>query len=160
VRRADDQPKPSRLVDTARRKQDVVGPERQFSVPGLTREVDADGDESLADAKAANGWIDDQQPQPPDIGRFPHQKHRAQALSVAFGHPAPLAGRVVVGQERAGDLRHQRLELFVEVLLGGVERAVALDRPADVAGLACAGRPGLHGVLFPSYSSVAYTEWG
>src|SRR5207244_13366492 len=42
-----------RLIDTARRDQDVVGPQRDFAVVPLAGKADAFGDEPAADAEPA-----------------------------------------------------------------------------------------------------------
>src|SRR5439155_290127 len=67
-----------------------------------------------------------------DSGHTPHA--RADALAAALGDPAALARRIEVLDEPGDDPGHQRLEALVPAVFLGVERAVPLHHPAQVAG--------------------------
>lgn len=78
-----------------------------------------------------------QQPQPGGPGRavLPYAHHRADGGPVELGDPDALQMGVVVLGEVRDDPGDQALELLVPAELGGVERAVPLHDPAQLAGL-------------------------
>src|ERR1051325_3724685 len=128
------------LVDAPRRDEDVVRPERELAVSGLAREPDARLDESRAQARAARGRVDEQEPELRDRGRGPRrhavvgaptsllvlrrdEEDAPHVLAVHLGDPATLAPGIVL-----------RAELGVPAVLLRVQRAVPLHDPAEVPG--------------------------
>jgi len=101
---------------------------------GMAGEAQAFLHEPPADAEAAGGGLDEQQAQLGDLVALAHHHHRAQDLPLALGDPATLAPGVEVAQEFGGDLRHQRLEAVVPAIFPGIERAMAMDDPPEIAG--------------------------
>ncbi len=67
------------------------------------------------------------------VGR-PDKKDRAHRLAADLGDPAMLARRVVRPDELRRDLGGQRLEADVPAIFLRIQRAVARNHPADVAG--------------------------
>ena len=103
-------------------------------VAGMAGEAQAFLHEPPADAEAAGGGLDQQQAELGDLVALAHHHHRAQDLPLALGDPAALAPGVEVAQEFGRDLRHQRLEAVVPAIFPGIERAMAMDDPAEIAG--------------------------
>jgi len=130
-----DQGEPRRLVDAPRRHQYVVGPQRDPAIADAPREADAFVDQTSADAETARCGLDQQQAQLGDLVGLPDQEHRADDRAIALDDPAALALGIEVGDELAGDLGDQRLEALVPTIFLGIDDAVAMDHPADVAGL-------------------------
>src|SRR5439155_26087059 len=87
-----------------------------------------------ADPASARLGLDDQQAQLCGRSRLLDDEHRADALATAFCDPAALARRIEVLDEPGDDPGHQRLEALVPAVFLGVERAVPLHHPAQVAG--------------------------
>src|SRR5438876_8548606 len=99
-----------RLIDTARRDQDVVGPQRDFAVVPLAGKADAFGDEPAADAEPAGRRLDIEQAQFRLLRALLDEQHGADDDPLALGDPATLAASVKILDERGGDPRDQRLE--------------------------------------------------
>ena len=86
---------------------------------------------------AAGEGLDEQDPQLRDAGLAAgcdDAEHATRAAAVDLGDPRRLALRVVALGEVGHDPRHERLEAGVPAELLGVQLAVALDDPAEVAG--------------------------
>jgi hypothetical protein len=66
---------------------------------------------------------------------LPHEQHRADRSAVALGDPAALPPGIVVAPELRDDLGDQRLEPGIEAVLIGIQDAVAMHDPAEIAGL-------------------------
>ena len=63
---------------------------------------------------------------------LPDQQRGADRSAVLLGDPAALPPPIVVARELRHDLRHQCLELLVEPVFLGVQRAVAVHDPAEI----------------------------
>ena len=134
VRRLVDQLEAGALVNPPRSVEDVVCPEDELAVAGGPREVDACVDELRADTGSARAGLDEEDAQLRDVVRLAHAEHAADADAAELGDPAALAHRIVLLCEYADDRRDESFEGLVPAVLRPVERAVALDDPAVVAG--------------------------
>src|SRR5437016_7513375 len=127
-------PETALLVDRARRGEIRLRPEHELAVALGARKGDAFFDQPPAEPAAARRGLDDQQAQLGGRSRLLDDEHRADALAAALGDPAALARRIEVLDEPGDDPGHQRLEALVPAVFLGVERAVPLHHPAQVAG--------------------------
>ena len=112
-------------------------PQRNLAIAACPGECDALADQPLAEPLSAPGRVDQQQPQLCDLVAVPDQKYRADLHAIDLGDPAAFARGVERGQEFSRDIRHQGFERRVKTIFAGIERAVALHHPSNVA------RPGL-----------------
>src|SRR5262249_48870605 len=122
------------LVDAASRDQYIVGPQLDFAVTGQAREGDAFVDEMAPDPEPARVRLDIEQAQFGDFLGVLNKHHRPDDVPLTFGDPAALPMNVVILDEGRGHACDQGLEGHVEAVFLGVERAVPMDDPADVAG--------------------------
>src|SRR5437879_7813544 len=136
------------FVDASGGMQHVVGPQREPAVAGLAGEAHAFAYKALADPEPARPGLDQEQAQLRDRLRFLDAKHRPHVLTVQLRDPAALPLGVVLADELGHDVSDQGLEVRLPPVLLGVQRAVALDDPAHVAGLG-APQDGGGGVLGP-----------
>ena len=98
--------------------------------------------EPRAQAVAACPGLDEQHPQLCDAAlgfaaglvACLHEEHATGVAAVELGDPARLALRIELLDEACRDVRHQRLKTCVPAVFLGIERAVARNDPADVAG--------------------------
>ena len=150
VRLARDEAIAGLRVDAARRQQHAVGPQDDAPVAGGAGEALALVDEARADAEAARRRLDQQQAQlrravddgaAAVVARL-DEEDAADVDAVALGDPARFALGVEAVDEVGGDPRDQRFEADVPAVFGGVEAAVTIDRPADVARLRRPELPG------------------
>src|SRR5262249_22106006 len=113
----------------------ALRPERDAAVAGLAREAHALVDEAFAEALAPRLGLEEQEPQLRDGRGLPDQEDAAEEAPVPLRDPAALLPRVVGLDEVGDDARDQALERAVVAELAGVEQAVALHDPPQVAGL-------------------------
>src|SRR5579872_2312795 len=112
-----------------------LGPESDLAVAGMAGEADAFGDQAAADAEPARGRLDQEEPQLADGGHLANQDNAADNRTVLLGDPAALAFDVETVDEARGDFGDLGFEALVPSLFLGVQDAVAMDDPTDVAGL-------------------------
>src|ERR1700694_699422 len=134
VRFLSDQLEPALPVDVARRREIRLRPQRELPVALRAREGDAFVDQALADAPAARLRLDQKQAQLCGRCGLLDDERRADALAGPFGGPAALQLGIEVSYELGHDLGHQRLEALVPAVLLGVQRAVTVHHPAEIAG--------------------------
>src|SRR6516162_6202807 len=72
------------LVDAAGGGEHALGPERDLAVARIARKAQSLLDQPGADAEPARLGLDQQEAQPRDILRFPHQQDRADILALAL----------------------------------------------------------------------------
>src|SRR5215475_266356 len=123
------------FVDVTGGVEHAVRPQHDLLVPRLTGEAHAFVDQALADAHPPRARFDQQQAQLRHRLRLFDEEYTAGDPAAAFGYPAPLTFRIKVLDEFRGDLRDQRLELFIPTVLLIVEDAMPVRDPARVAGL-------------------------
>lgn len=114
--------------------EDAVRPQHDLAVAGLPRKADAFLDKPAADPEPARLRLDDQHAQPGDRVAFLDDKHRADPHAILLGDPALVARRVEVAQEPGDDFGDIGFHLVIETVFLRIERAVAIDDPAHVAG--------------------------
>src|SRR5262249_59204494 len=93
------------LVDAAGGGEHAVGPERDLAVARLARKAQSLLDQSGADAEPAGLGLDQEEAQPRDLIRVPHQQDRSDVLALSFGDPAALALGIMVADEGRDDFR-------------------------------------------------------
>src|ERR1700680_152347 len=126
-------PKTARLVNAPRRKQLALGPQNDLSITRLAGESDALIDQPSAQTQTARVRLDQQQTKLGDSWRLAHQKDAAQDLTASLGDPAAFALDIECLHEMRRNFGDQRLEMLVITILFGVEHAVAMRHPANVA---------------------------
>ena len=137
VRFLGDQREAALQVDVPRGGERVVRPQDHPAVAGGARESHAVVDERAAEPVAAAVGVDEEEAQ---LGRVRilarDAEHASHAPPVALGEPRGLAARVAAGGVVGHDAGHERLHRLVPAELLGVELAVDLDDPPEVAGAA------------------------
>src|ERR1700676_2531799 len=128
-----DAPKTALLVNAPRRKQLALGPQNDLSITRLARKSDALVDQPSAQTQTARIGLDQQQTKLGDSWRLAHQKDAAEDLTASLGDPAAFALDIECLHEMRRNSGDQRLEMLVITILFGVEDAVAVRHPADVA---------------------------
>src|SRR6266480_169345 len=101
------------LVDAAGGGEHAVGPQRHLAVARLARKAHHLLDQSAADAKAACPRLDQEEPQPRDFIRLPHEQDGSDILARPLGDPAALTLAIMVADEACNDFRDQRFEPLV-----------------------------------------------
>ena len=122
------------LVDAAGSGEDRVGPQRQLAVAHLACKAHRLLDQSGADAEAACPRLDQKEPQPSDFIRLPHQQDGPDVLARPLRNPAALTLAIMVADEACNDFSNQRFEPLVPAVFLPIERAMAGNDPAHVAG--------------------------
>src|ERR1700748_1003783 len=108
MRRFADEPEARRLIDAARGRQDVVGPQGEAAVAEFACASDACLDQPAAEASPAGAWLDVEQTEFRDRGVVAlHKENRADDCAPPFGDPAALARRIKFGDEGARDAAGQ-----------------------------------------------------
>src|SRR5581483_7966614 len=120
-------------IQTPSRVELTVRPERNAPVACLPGKGDAFGHQARADPEATRRRLDEKETQLGDGLRLFDEEHRSDDFTAAFGHPAALALRIEVLDERRHDRRDQRLEPFVVAVFVRIENAVAMNHPAHIA---------------------------
>src|SRR5204862_2895325 len=87
------------LVDAAGGGEHGVGPQRQLAVARLACKAHRLLDQSGADAEATCSRLDQEEPQPRDFIRFPHQQDGPDVLARPLRDPAALTLAVLVADE-------------------------------------------------------------
>src|SRR6202011_640543 len=128
-----DAPKTALFVNAPGREQLALGPQNDLSITRLPRNSDALVDQPSAQTQTARIGLDQQQTKLGDGWRLAHQKDAAQDLTASLGDPAAFALDIVCLHEMRRNVGDQRLEMLVITILFGVEHAVAVRHPADVA---------------------------
>src|SRR5260370_4301711 len=144
------------LVNAAPRAQHVVCPQCTLAIPRRAGKADTLPDEPASDAKPASLWLDIKQSQFGDFFAVPDEEYRADDFAITLGNPAALPPGIEILDKTRGDPRDQCLESRTEAIFLGIEDAVAVDPPADVAPLVRAGDLRKVG-LFPSDAAHAFT---
>ncbi len=123
------------LVDPPGAGQDVVGPQGDVGVPGLTGEAEHLLDQPRADAEPAGPRFHQQQPQPRGGGVLAHAEHAAGRRAIDLSDPGRLGGRIPVVHVVGDDPGDEGLIGVIPAVLRRVQRPVALYHPAHVARL-------------------------
>ena len=123
------------LVDPPGVLENVVGPEGDALVARSAGEANALLDETGADAHAAGVGLDQKEAELGDLLLTLRAEHAPDQFAVELGHPSHVARGVAPLQVVGDDAGDERLEADIPAVLLGVQRAVALDDPAVVAGL-------------------------
>src|SRR5260370_11483103 len=143
------------LVNAAPRAQHVVCPQCTLAIPRRAGKADTLPDEPASDAKPASLWLDIKQSQFGDFFAVPDEEYRADDFAITLGNPAALPPGIEILDKTRGDPRDQCLESRPEAIFRGIEDAVAVDDPADVARLVRAEDVGEFG-LFASHAEQAF----
>src|SRR5438874_1312257 len=122
------------LVEVARRGEVLLRPQRDALVTRGARKAHALGDEAAAQPQAARPGLHQQQPQLRGSRLARDEEDAPCAAAVDFRDPAALTRGIELSDELGADRGHQCLEFLVPAVLLEVQRAVALDDPADVSG--------------------------
>jgi hypothetical protein len=113
--------------------QHVVGPERDPAIANLASEAHAFAHQARAEALPARLRLDEQHAQLGHRFGLSDEEHAANDLVVLLRQPTALVPRVEALHKLCRDARDKRLALHVPAVLLGIEHAVALDDPAQVA---------------------------
>ncbi len=121
-------------IDVACGRQDAVGPQRHAPVSERAGVDHAGVDEAAADAMATHVRLDVEQAKLGHGLRFAGEEDGADDAAFGLGDPGAFPRRVALLHEVGGHARHEDLERRIEPVFLGIQRAVAVDDPADVAG--------------------------
>src|SRR5690606_20910557 len=77
--------------------------------------------------------LDVKQPKLAETVVAAHQEDRSGNPAIALRDPAAFAHRIVFGKEASRDFRNQAFEVKIPTVLTGVQHAVTVNYPADVA---------------------------
>jgi len=117
------------------RKQYVVGPKKDFSVPGIPGETLAFLYHAGSDTHTARLRLNQKQTELAYCFRLLDQEYGSHNLAVFLGDPASLPLRIIVLDEFSRDARDQCFKLFIPLVFPGIEHSMAMDNPAHVANL-------------------------
>src|SRR5207237_1254404 len=129
-----DELKAGALIEAPGVAQHVIGPQHDPRVTGGSREAHRLVDQARAGAHSPRPRFDQQQPELSGLVVAADRQHAASRSAVDLGDPSPFPARVPLLGEVGNDAGDESLEALVPAVLLGVDRAVALDYPAQVAG--------------------------
>ncbi len=129
-----DEGEPGLHVDLPRRREDVVRPEGDLPVAGLTGESDALVDEARSEAHPSRFRLYEEKPELRLFLPRRDEEDAPQELPAALRDEAAFPPGILRLEEPAGDLGDESLEGLVPTVLLSVEGPVAVDDPSDVSG--------------------------
>jgi hypothetical protein len=97
------------LVDPPRVNENIVGPQGDSGVPGLTSKPEYLFHQPGADPQASGPWLNEQQPQPRGRGVLAYAKDAAGRRTVHLGDPGLLGTGFPVVYVIRDDPGHERL---------------------------------------------------
>lgn len=114
----------------------LMSPKPYATVSGFTRETDTGFQQTLPQTKSSRFGLNEEKSQFGDL-RFarPYAKDRSKSLAAVRGYPASFTRRVMAVREGNQDFGDQKFERPVESVMFGVEFAMPLYQPADIANL-------------------------
>src|SRR5690606_5396030 len=110
-------------------------PERHPPVSDVAGEVETGADESCPEAVTARARIDEQDAELGGVVLACDAEDASGASSVEFGDPRGFMVGIVTAGEVGDDLRDERFEAGVPAVFAGVDLAMRLDDPSEIAGL-------------------------
>ncbi len=121
-------------IDAPGAIEDAVSPQCHPAVSNRTRKADAGGYQGIADATALKSRLHVQQAQSRNLIALVSEEYRTGDLAVDLRHPALLASRLEIAQERGGHLSFVHFDAAVPPISVAVQDGLAGGDESHVAG--------------------------
>jgi hypothetical protein len=110
-------------------------PQGHALIAGAAREAECSFNQLAANTVATSSRVDDHQPKFRHAWRMAHDKRRANGHPVNLGDYGEVPPRREASQQLHNDVSDIEFEAAIQPVLGGIERAMALDHPAGITRL-------------------------